>query len=82
MNDFRDNFGNFSACFALETQHDVQPNQGMLTDRFGNSLEEHKGGAGGLGGHMWQGNISVSKEDPIQMSTFHQELNSYAASEQ
>lgn len=25
MNDFRDNFGNFSACFAVETQADSQP---------------------------------------------------------
>ena len=51
MNDFRDNFGNFSACFAVETHQDVvQPtNHGVLTDRFGNSLEEHKGDANAVG---------------------------------
>jgi len=37
MSDFRDNFGNFSACFAVETQGNAQQaSHGVLTDRFGN----------------------------------------------
>jgi len=51
MNDFRDNFGNFSACFALEQQSN-QPDY-TKTDRFGNPLEETKGDASS----QWQGNI-------------------------
>jgi len=58
MNDFRDNFGNFSACFAVETQADaadvVAASAGM-TDRFGNSLEETKGSQ--EASHMWPGSI-------------------------
>lgn len=75
MTDFRDNFGNFSACFAVETKADA--NEGIatsgMTDRFGNSLEEHKDGS--EASHMWPGNITVSREDPIAFSSFHQELN-------
>ena len=65
MNDFRDNFGNFSACYAIETQNESQAIESNV-DRFGNSLEEVKGG-----NEMWQGNISVSREDPLGLSAFH-----------
>ena len=77
MNDFKDNFGNFSACFAVETQMDAaQASHGVNTDRFGNPLEETKDG--NQASEMWSGAISVSREDPIALSAFHQELNQYA----
>ena len=78
MNDFRDNFGNFSACFAVETESEASAAQtSAYQDRFGNSLEEHKGS--GSGQHTWSGAIDVSRQDPIALSAFHQELNSFAA---
>ena len=70
LSDFRDNFGNFSACFAVETHQDADH---AAFDRFGNPLEESKGGS-----DQWQGKIAVSREDPIALSAFHQELNAYA----
>ena len=53
FNDFRDNFGNFSACFAVQTQSDGGVSGEI--DRFGNTLEETKGGS--EANNMWPGSI-------------------------
>lgn len=66
MHDYRDNFGNFSACFALEAHQPPEvPDQSGATDRFGNPLEETKGDM------TWGGNVAVSREDPLALSAFH-----------
>ena len=48
MTDFRDNFGNFSACFAVETQTHLDKNRG---DVFGEGDSS-----------MWQGAVQVTEE--------------------
>ena len=52
MNDFRDNFGNFSACFAVETNQEQPSNSAGAVDRFGNSLEEIKEEVDNWGGNI------------------------------
>ena len=68
MHDFRDNFGNFSACFAVETDSDAAKTS-AYTERFGNQLEESKDGE--RESHTWLGAVAVSREEPIALSAFH-----------
>ena len=58
MLDFRDNFGNFSSCFAIDTEPDPASAAMGATDRFGNPIEESKGG---IGAQMWTGGVEVTR---------------------
>lgn len=63
--DFRDNFGNFSSCFSLEKQKKKsESSSGLCVQNQDDAI-------------LWSGQIQVSHQEQLPLSTFHKELIEY-----